>query len=192
MPDTRKTSSTGLRKLSVLSNRPEHDTGSQIWLFSADLLDLMTGELEKIIAHGGARDALVIDRTGCVLAFAGTFNSGEASNMAATAAATVAALRSMVAESRTSELSVQFHESDVDTIHFVLIDERLILVLLHSRKATGSSVRTAAHNFLDRIIPALQADKARLREHDSSLLQSVNYIENKLDELFKDTFTEME
>ena len=116
--------------------------------FSESLLTLTQEALRELVDVSRARCALVIDRTGCILASAGDFHPINPSTMGAIAAATIAALNSMVSRASSPEVSVKFYGGDVDKIHFVLIEDRLALCLLHSRQATSGQIRAAARAFL--------------------------------------------
>jgi hypothetical protein len=155
-----------------------------LFSLSDSVLELVHEALETLLDDSRAKCAMVVDRTGVILASAGDFHPLNPSTMGATAAATIAALNSMVARASSPEVSVKFYGADVDKIHFVLIDERLVLCLLHSRHATSGQVRTSSRTFVTAIQPHLEADKRAKAETDTDLLKSLSFIEQKLDKLF--------
>lgn len=175
-------SSTDLRKMSA----PAGSSSSTIYSMSDATLDIVHEGLEQLVESSHARCALVIDRTGCIMCSAGDFHPINPSTLGATAAATIAALNAMVSRAASPEVSVKFYGAEIDKIHFVLLDERLILCLLHSRHATSGSIRAAAKAFVARVAPEIEADKRRRAPANEDLVKSVNYIEDKLDQLFKD------
>ncbi|MCB2154515.1 hypothetical protein KQI84_06485 [bacterium] len=181
-----KSSGTGVRKMgAAMGMQPSN---AQFYSMSNEVLEIMHEGLEQLVKDSRARCALVLDRTGCIMASAGDFHPINPSTMGATAAATIAALNRMVSRASSPEVSVKFYGAEIDKIHFVLLGERLVLCLLHSRHVTSGQIRSAARTFVSKIEPEIEADKSAVRDQEATLLESVNYIETKLDELFKDKF----
>jgi hypothetical protein len=181
---SRQSSTSGLRKLGSSGGA---SPSANFFALSGRILDAMHDALEVLVEESRARCALVIDRTGCIMASAGDFHPINPATMGATAAATIAALNTMVSRASSPEVSVKFYGAEIDKIHFVLLEERLVLCLLHSRHATSGQIRSAARSFVNRIGPEIEADKRQNRSgSDSTLLESVGYIEDKLDQLFRD------
>lgn len=158
-----------------------------ILLFSQNCIDLMHSALRELVDLSRAKCAVVVDRTGCILAASGDFHPVNPGVMGATAAATIAALNSLVSRASSQEVSVKFYGGEIDRIHFVLIEERLVLCLLHSRQATSGQIRSASKAFLNRVLPAIEDEKRNMNTEDTdNLLNAVFFIESKLDELFDD------
>lgn len=180
----------GLSKLGTgtsSSSSPARGSGTHFYALSYRVLEVIHQELEKLLAGTAARCALVIDRTGCIMASAGNFEPINPSTMGATAAATIAALNTMVSRASSPEVSVKFYGSEIDRIHFTLIEERLILCLLYGKEAESKEIRTHARHFAATVSQEIDEDRSRARETGGKdVLESVNYIENKLDELFMD------
>jgi len=160
---------------------------SHIYALSRAILEMMAQTLKELVETAGCRCAVVVDRTGCIMASEGDFNLVDPATMGATAAATVAALNKMVSRDSSREIGVRFYDADIDKIHFAVIDRRLTLCLLYNQSETGAGIRTAAKTAATRIADAIAADRGVGLEQDAEkLLESVNFIEGKLDELFKD------
>ncbi|MBI5153776.1 hypothetical protein HZA57_00935 [Candidatus Poribacteria bacterium] len=181
-PQKPSASGTGVRQMGSVPTTP----AQQIYSLSSEILETIHNALEALVEESRARCALVIDRTGCIMASAGDFHPINPATMGATAAATIAALNTMVSRASSPEVSVKFYGAEIDKIHFVLLQERLVLCLLHTRHATSGQIRSAARAFINQISPELEADRRRTSESETTLLESVNYIETKLDQLFKD------
>jgi len=165
---------------------PVHGTGSQLYSLSNTVLDVVHDELKELVDSSKARCAMVLDRTGCIMASAGDFHPVNPDNLGATAAATIAALNSMVSRASSPEVSVTFYDSDIDQIHFMVLEQRLVLCLLHSKTATKGSIRAVAREFADKVAKAVDEDKRNSKGEQQDLRKSVNYIESKLDQLFSD------
>lgn len=165
---------------------PVRGSGSQFFALSYRVLEIVNERLTRMVEEDHVRCAMLIDRTGCIMASAGDFHPINPSTMGATAAATIAALNTMVSRATSPEVSVKFYGAEIDRIHFFLVEERLILCLLTSRNATQSNIRSVAKTFATELGREIDEDRQQNRGEGRELLQSVNYIENKLDELFKD------
>ena len=185
--DETQPSGTSAPRESNATGRVSKTSTNQVYSVSLKVLDVMHRELNRLMNESKARCGLVIDRTGCILASAGDFAPIDPSTMGATAAATVAALNRMVSRSTSPEVSVKFYGSDLDKIHFFLLEERLVLCLLHSRSAsTNAAIRGAAREFADTVEKALALSKDEETPDAKNVIESVSYIESKLDALFKD------
>jgi len=181
------------KKADTSSDSPVGKRGNTTGVYAPSyrVINVMTIELERLLVETNARCALVIDRTGCIMAEGGEFGSLNPSNLGATAAATVAALNSMVSRATTPEVSVDFYGSEVDRIHFVVLEQRLILCLIHSRNVGTADVRVAARHFVDAVSAEIAEDRARRpnrkpTKEEKDVVKSVGFIESKLDELFGD------
>lgn len=151
----------------------------------SEALEKLEEMLEKLTDASRARCSLVLDRTGLILSGCGDFHPLNPAVMGATAAGVVAALNSMVARSASPEVSVRIYGAEVEKIHFVLLGERLILCLLLGRLTTSGQMRQAVKEFLNEVNPLLDRYRPD-QQQGASVLQSVMYIETKLDEMFKD------
>jgi hypothetical protein len=166
--------------------RENHQAGNGgIVEFSEDILSTMDGALAMLLEETGSRCAFVIDRTGCILSASGDFHPIGRETMGATAAGVIAALNTMVAQAVSPEVSIKLYGSEVDKVHFYVIADRLVLGILQTRSSTTGTVRNAARSFAQTISPLLARDRAE--GHDTQrVVKSVQYIESKLDDIFKD------
>jgi len=160
-------------------------SGSGLIHFSDAVLKQMDEGLERLLDESHAKCALVIDRTGCVLSSAGDFHPLSKDNMGAVAAGVAAALNTMMARASSPEVSIKFYGADIDKIHYMVVAERFILCMLHSRQTTTGQVRSAGKSFSQHIIPIIEKEKASETENEN-LVKSVQYIEDKLNDMFKD------
>lgn len=159
--------------------------GTDIFHFSEQVLEVIDDSLVLMLDESNARCALVIDRTGCIIASSGDFHPIGQEVMGATAAGIVAALNSMVARASSPEVSVRLYGSDLDNIHFLVVADRLILCILYSRRTTSGRVRASAKTFSQRITPLIEQERGDTTSPER-LVQSVRFIEDKLNDMFKD------
>ncbi len=158
---------------------------TNVYAIPPDQLDSLDRALEELIDKSKARCGIILDRTGMILAYAGDFHPVNPQVMGATAAGVIAALNSMVSRAASPEINVRFYGSDVDRIHFLLLGERLILCLLLGRHAMGGNVRSAVRQFSGAIDPLLSRFRPDAKQAEE-VMKSVQFIESKLDDMFKD------
>jgi predicted regulator of Ras-like GTPase activity (Roadblock/LC7/MglB family) len=170
----------------MASHRQKHGTSTTGLIhFSKEGLEAIDEALETLVEKSSGRCALVIDRTGCILSFVGDFHPLGKETMGATAAGVIAALNTMVSSASSPEVSIKLYGSDIDKIHFYVVADRLILCVLYAKRTTAGQIRTAARDFVNTINPILEKEKISPVD-PTNLFKSVQFIESKLDDVFKD------
>jgi hypothetical protein len=101
--------------------------------------------------------------------------------MGAIAAGALAALNSLVSRAESREVSIRFYGAEVERIHFALLTERLSVVMLYAHNPRITNVRASVRGFVQKVRPILERDQTR-----PGPLASMEYIENKLDEMFRE------
>lgn len=156
-------------------------TGPQFFVLSRRTIEELEGALTELWEQSRARCAFILDRTGCILASQGDFYPMNPQTMGAIAAGAIAALNSLVSRAESREVTIRFYGGEIERIHFALISDRLIVTLLHSHNATTGNIRNAVRNFIQRVRPILEREQTR-----PGPIASVEYIEKKLDEMFRE------
>lgn len=169
-------------------NHPKNHSTNQLYALSYKVIELMENALIDLVRETKSQCALVVDRTGCIMASTGNFDGAEPSNMGATAAATIAALNSFSPKRKNLEACVDFFQPGTNYVYFLAIQERLILCALN-KEAQTDEFRQQCRMFAQAVSAEIDADKERMITNTNELAESINYIENKLDQLFKDHFT---
>lgn len=188
MSPTKKTHNAETEKETEKNRRMKSHSTNQLYSLSYDVIEVMENALIDLVRETDSECALVVDRTGCIMASNGTFNRVEPSTMGATAAATAAALSSFSPTLRIQEACVDFFQDGSNFVYFSSIEERLILCVLN-KQANSPEFRQKCRMFSAAITSEISADKNRLISGQQDLAKSVSYIENKLDQLFKDHTT---
>lgn len=165
---------------------PAHLSGTGFIALPDEAVVRLEEDLLSLIEECKARCGLVLDRTGLILAAAGDFHPISPQIMGATAAGVIAALNTMVARAQSPEVSVRFFGSELEKIHFFLLGDRMILCLILGRYSLSVNVRTAMKNFAGKSAPMLERFRPS-RGQAENVRKSVQFIESKLDELFKDS-----
>jgi predicted regulator of Ras-like GTPase activity (Roadblock/LC7/MglB family) len=115
--------------------------GSASWSFTEDDFGAITGLLEQFLTDANARCALLVDRTGQLVA-----TVGERPNFDSTAFSTLAAadfsandqLAKLIGENDFNSL---FHQGEKESMYLADIARRVILVVLFDNRTTLGLVR---------------------------------------------------
>src|SRR3954463_15147563 len=115
--------------------------GSASWSFTEDDFGAITTALERFLTDANARSALLVDRTGQLVA-----TRGERPNFDPTAFSTLAAadfsandqLAKLIGENDFNSL---FHQGEKESMYLADIARRLILVVLFDNRTTLGLVR---------------------------------------------------
>ncbi len=165
--------------------KPREGSSGELLQFSSALLEKIDAAVELLLAGSRARCILVIDRSGLIVSSGGDFSDVGSDTMGAVGAGVVAALRTLVADKETPEISIKLYGSDIGRIHFMVLANRLILLMMHSRENSTGEVRAASRQFASNILPLLREESEKMHDTDE-LVRSVQYIETKLNEMFGD------
>ncbi len=166
-------------------SKQREGSSGELLQFSSNLLEKIDAAVELLLAGSRARCVLVIDRTGLIVSSGGDASHVGSDTMGAVGAGVVAALRTLVADQETPEISIQLYGSEIGRIHFMVLANRLILCMMHSRDNSTGEVRAAARQFANNILPLLREESEKMYDTDE-LVRSVQYIESKLNEMFRD------
>ncbi len=154
---------------------------SDFYSLSEETINKIFQEMQKLLENTNARCALLVDKSGYIIASEGNFSYLPAEDMGAIAAGSVAALGTLVNIANSSEMTIDFHSKGIDTIYFVLLNNRIFLNILYDSSITKKKIRDASKAFVKAVQPLLDRDGTQPVK-----LQSVEFIEEKLSELFKE------
>jgi predicted regulator of Ras-like GTPase activity (Roadblock/LC7/MglB family) len=115
--------------------------GSASWSFTEDDFGAITGLLEQFLTDANARCALLVDRTGQLVATVGerpTFDSTAFSTLAAADFSANDQLAKLIGENDFNSL---FHQGEKESMYLADIARRVILVVLFDNRTTLGLVR---------------------------------------------------
>jgi len=115
--------------------------GSASWSFTEDDFGAITGLLEQFLTDANARCALLVDRTGQLVATVGerpTFDPTAFSTLAAADFSANDQLAKLIGENDFNSL---FHQGEKESMYLADIAHRLILVVLFDNRTTLGLVR---------------------------------------------------
>ena len=125
--------------------------GSASWSFTQDDFDALTQTLQRFLYDSNARCALLVDRTGQLVA-----TVGEQPNFDPTAFATLTAadfsandqLAKLIGE---SDFNTLFHQGEKESMYLADVARRVILVVLFDNRTTLGLVRLKMKNAVDEL-----------------------------------------
>lgn len=153
----------------------------KLYSLSKETISAIERNLQRLIKKSLPRCAFLFERSGYIICSKGDFQYLQPEDMGAIAAGAIAALQSMVSITNSSELTITFHNTTGDRIHFAVVTPRILLAVLYDTQTNTKKVREGVREFLKVCKPYLLKDET----HPTGL-DSVQFINEKLNELFKD------
>ena len=132
---------------------------------------------DELISQTGIACVLAIDHSGFIIARCGSIEHVRCEELASIAAATFASYELII---RMTEMTLNFHIREVENLHFIRINSTVFMLALFNGHCDAGAVKEKAME------AALKVRQAIGRE-DTVLTRfgSVQFISNKLDEMFK-------
>ena len=158
--------------------------GSASWSFTEDDFGAITQSLQRFLYDSNARCALLVDRTGQLVA-----TVGEQPNFDATAFATLTAadfsandqLAKLIGE---TDFNTLFHQGEKESLYLADVARRLILVVLFDNRTTLGLVRLRMKQAVQELTTLFDVIFSRGRAEGSSRPKLLDGAESEIDELF--------
>jgi len=159
--------------------------GSASWSFTQDDSDGLTQTLQRFLYDSNARCALLVDRSGQLVA-----TVGEQPNFDPTAFATLTAadfsandqLARLIGE---SDFSTLFHQGEKESMYLADVARRVILVVLFDNRTTLGLVRLKMKQTVDELTRLFEAVFERAREAQSTQPNILAGADDEIDRLFQ-------
>jgi predicted regulator of Ras-like GTPase activity (Roadblock/LC7/MglB family) len=157
--------------------------GAASWSFTEDDFGAITQSLQRFLYDSNARCALLVDRTGQLVA-----TVGEQPNFDATAFATLTAadfsanaqLAKLIGE---DDFSTLFHQGERESMYLADIARRVILVVLFDNRTTLGLVRIKMKSVVDELKALF--DQVFARGRDASQPNILAGADDEIDKLFQ-------
>lgn len=153
----------------------------QFFLLSEEAIKAIEKTLADVVKDARALYAQVVDRSGYVIASEGQPTHMHPEELGAVAAGILSAMQVIVNLAESKEATLKFHSKTIGNLHFHWINPRVFLLVSFDNQTTESLVRSKAKRTAKVIFPHLAQD-----ETQPSQIGSVQFIEDKLSELFQD------
>ena len=159
--------------------------GSASWSFTQDDFDALTQTLQRFLYDSNARCALLVDRTGQLVA-----TVGEQPNFDPTAFATLTAadfsandqLARLIGE---SDFNTLFHQGEKESMYLADVARRVILVVLFDNRTTLGLVRLKMKQAVDELTRLFGAVFERERQAQSTRPNILAGADDEIDRLFQ-------
>jgi hypothetical protein len=152
----------------------------QFFLLSEQAIKTIESTLVDLVQESRASYAQVVDRSGYVIAGHGQPVHMHPEELAMTAGI-LSAMQVMVNLAESQEATLKFHSRTIANFHFIWINPRVFLLVAFDNQTTESLVRSKAKRTAKLIYPHLAQDDTQ-----RTPFGSVQFIEDKLSELFQD------
>jgi predicted regulator of Ras-like GTPase activity (Roadblock/LC7/MglB family) len=159
--------------------------GSASWSFTQDDFDGITRTLQRFLYDSNARCALLVDRTGQLVA-----TVGEQPNFDPTAFATLTAadfsandqLARLIGE---SDFNTLFHQGERESMYLADVARRVILVVLFDNRTTLGLVRLKMKQAVDELGKLFEQVFARERDAQHTRPNVLAGADDEIDRLFQ-------
>jgi predicted regulator of Ras-like GTPase activity (Roadblock/LC7/MglB family) len=154
----------------------------QFFILSEDAIKTIEKLLAKLAEETHANYIQVIDRSGYVVVAHGRPAHVHPEELGAIAAGILSAMQVIVNLAESKESTVKFHSKTMTNFHFIWINPRVFLLVAFDGTANESLVRSKARRTAELIHPHVSQDDTQPVD-----LRSVQFIEDKLSEMFLDS-----
>ena len=158
--------------------------GAASWSFTEDDLGAIMRLLQQFLYESNARCALLVDRSGQLVATVGEQPRFDATAFATLTAADFSANDQLARLIGETEFSSLFHQGEQESMYLVDIARRVILVILFDNRTTLGMVRLKVKGTVEELarLFTLMFQRARDNMHQPNILAGA---EDEIDRLFQ-------
>lgn len=158
--------------------------GSGTWSFTEDDFAAITQSLQRFLADTNSRSALLVDRSGQLVATVGEQPTFDPTAFATLTAADFSAndqLAKLVGE---TDFSTLFHQGEKESLYLADVARRLILVVLFDNRTTLGLVRLRMKQAVQELTVVIDTIFSRAREGTPGRPKLLQGAEAEIDDLF--------
>ena len=158
--------------------------GAASWSFTEDDLGAIMRSLQQFLYDSNARCAMLVDRSGQLVATVGEQPRFDATSFATLTAADFSANDQLARLIGETEFSSLFHQGEQESMYLVDIARRVILVVLFDNRTTLGLVRLKVKGTVEELARLFTAMFQRAREtmHQPNILAGA---EEEIERLFQ-------
>jgi predicted regulator of Ras-like GTPase activity (Roadblock/LC7/MglB family) len=157
-------------------------TGAASWSFTEDDFVAITRSLERLLADCDARCALLVDRTGQLVATVGDQPDFDPTAFATLTAADFSANDQLAKLIGESDFNSLFHQGEKESMYLADVARRVILVVLFDTRTTVGMVRLEMRKTVTELARLFEEMFSRPQTSTSGLLAGA---EDEIDKLFE-------
>jgi len=159
--------------------------GAATWTFTEDDFGAITVALQRFLHEANARCAMIVDRSGQLVATVGETPAFDPTAFATLTAADFSANDQLARLIGESDFSVLFHEGERESMYLADVARRVILVVLFDNRTTLGLVRLRLKAAVDELARIFTGVFARGPGHRPAPPGFLAGAEDEIDRLFR-------
>ena len=159
--------------------------GSASWSFTQDDFDGITRTLQRFLYDSNARCALLVDRTGQLVATVGEQPTFDPTAFATLTAADFSANDQLARLIGESDFNTLFHQGEKESMYLADVARRVILVVLFDNRTTLGLVRLKMKQAVDELVKLFEHVFEREREAQLTRPNILAGADDEIDRLFQ-------
>ena len=159
--------------------------GSASWSFTQDDFDGITQTLQRFLYDSNARCALLVDRTGQLVATVGEQPTFDPTAFATLTAADFSANDQLARLIGESDFNTLFHQGERESMYLADVARRVILVVLFDNRTTLGLVRLKMKQVVDELARLFEVVFERERQAQATRPNILAGADDEIDRLFQ-------
>jgi predicted regulator of Ras-like GTPase activity (Roadblock/LC7/MglB family) len=159
--------------------------GSASWSFTEDDFNSITHSLQRFLYDSNARCALLVDRTGQLVATVGEQPTFDPTAFATLTAADFSANDQLAKLIGESDFNTLFHQGEKESMYLADVARRVILVVLFDNRTTLGLVRLKMKNAVDELAKLFEQIFARGAQAGQQQNNILAGADDEIDKLFQ-------
>ena len=159
--------------------------GSASWSFTEDDFGAITALLQRFLYDSNARTALLVDRTGQLVATVGEKPTFDPTAFATLTAADFSANDQLARLIGENDFNSLFHQGEKESMYLADIARRVILVVLFDNRTTLGLVRLKMKQTVDELGKLFEQVFARAQSQPGSQQNILAGADDEIDKLFQ-------
>jgi predicted regulator of Ras-like GTPase activity (Roadblock/LC7/MglB family) len=159
--------------------------GSASWSFTEDDFNSITHSLQRFLYDSNARCALLVDRTGQLVATVGEQPTFDPTAFATLTAADFSANDQLAKLIGESDFNTLFHQGEKESMYLADVARRVILVVLFDNRTTLGLVRLKMKNAVDELAKLFEQIFARGAQPGQQQNNILAGADDEIDKLFQ-------
>lgn len=159
--------------------------GASSWSFTEEDFSALTQVLQRFLFDSNARCALLVDRSGQLVTFAGDRPTFDVTAFATLTAADFSANDQLARLIGESEFNTLFHQGDKESMLLADVARRVILVALFDNRTTLGLVRLKMRGIVDELGRLIERSLQRSQASNPTRQPLLGDVDDEIDRLFQ-------
>jgi predicted regulator of Ras-like GTPase activity (Roadblock/LC7/MglB family) len=159
--------------------------GASSWSFTEEDYSALTQVLQRFLFDSNARCALLVDRSGQLVTFAGDRPTFDVTAFATLTAADFSANDQLARLIGESDFNTLFHQGDRESMLLADVARRVILVALFDNRTTLGLVRLKMRGIVDELGRLIERSLQRSQASNPTRQPLLGDVDDEIDRLFQ-------